>query len=129
MVNHTMEREVLGQIPPQYGLQDDGEATLESTVLWIGVSPDEGSDGGGGITGGRYIRLPPPEHSRTAHYEQAHYELVSGGGAEARVKGCQVVAVEGRIGLGGDVDGVLVGVTDILGGGGGGTDGTETDVD
>ena len=78
----------------------------------MGVSPAVVRDGGGRITGGVDLRLPSPEHSRTVHFDQAHYVPVSGGGSKARVKGCQAVVVAGRIGLGGDLEGGSVGGTD-----------------
>ena len=44
-------------------------------------------------------------------FYQAHYGPVSGGGVEAGIKGAQEVVRAGRIGLGGDVDGLLGGRT------------------
>ena len=51
------------------------------------VSPASGSDGGGRITGGRYLHLPPREHSHTVHCDQAHYGHVAGGGEASGVMG------------------------------------------
>ena len=76
------------------------------------VSPSGGSDSGGGVTVGVDLHILPPEHSRTVHCYQAHYGPISGGGAEARVKGGKVVVGSIRIGLGGDAYGGLGGGTD-----------------
>ena len=38
-----------------------------------------------------YVRLPPPEHSRTVYWGQAHYGPVSGSGAEDGVNDGQAV--------------------------------------
>ena len=73
----------------------------------MGVSSSIGRDGGGGINGGWYLHLPPPEHSRTVYCDQAHYGPVSGVRAEAGVKGGQAVVGEGRLGLLGDTYGGL----------------------
>ena len=89
----------------------------------MGLSPAGGRGGGGGTAGGGDLRLPPPEHSRTVYYDQAHYGPVSGGGAEAGVKGGQAVVGAGRTGFGGDADGDSGGGTD----GGGGGDGWDED--
>ena len=88
----------------------------------MGISPAGGSDGGGGVTGGGYLRLPPPEHSHKVHCSQAHYGPVSGVGEASGVTGGQSVAGTGRIGLGMDADGGLGGGTD-KGGRGDGRDG------
>ena len=85
----------------------------------MGISPDGGRDGRGGTTGGGDLHILPPEHSCTVYCDQDHYGPVSGGGAEARVKGDQAVVGAGLIGCGGDADGGLGGRTD----GGGGGDG------
>ena len=71
----------------------------------MGIYPSEGRGGGGGISGGGNLCLLPPEHSSTIYCNQAHYGPVSGGGAEAGVKGDQTVVVAGRTVCGGDVDG------------------------
>ena len=55
----------------------------------MGLSPAGGRDGRGGITGCGDLCLLPSEHSRTAHYNQAHYGYVSGVGMEYGVKGGQ----------------------------------------
>ena len=59
------------------------------------INPAGGRDGGSGTTGGGYLRLPPPDHGRTVHCDQAHYGPVSGGGAETGAKDIQVVVVTG----------------------------------
>ena len=48
--NDTRHQEFFGGIPPQGGLQDDGEATSEWTGRCMGLSPDGGSNDGGSIT-------------------------------------------------------------------------------
>ena len=83
----------------------------------MGVPPSVGSDEGGGITGDGYLHLPPPEHSRAVYCFQAHYGPVSGDGMESKVKGGQAMVGSGRLVLGGDTDGGLVGGTDKGGGG------------
>ena len=89
-VGHDTEHwEGLGRIPLQSGPQYDREKTSESTGRWMGVYPSGGSDGGGGIAGGGYLRIPSPEHSRKVHCNQAHYGPVSGGGTEYGVNGVQ----------------------------------------
>ena len=69
-----------------------------------------GRDGGGGITGSGYLRLPPSENSQTIHYKQACYETVSGEGVEAEVKGERLVVGVGRLRLGGDLYGIFIGI-------------------
>ena len=54
-----MHQEVWVQIPPQDGLQADMEATLERTGKSMGTSPTGGRDGGGRISGGGYLYIPP----------------------------------------------------------------------
>ena len=81
------------------------------------IPPAGGRNGGGGAAGVGYQCLLPPEHSHTNYCNQAHYVTLSGGGAEARVKGEQAVVVAVRIGYGGDVDGESGGGTDEGGGG------------
>ena len=103
------------RIPPQGGQKADGDTTSYSTVWWMGVSSTGGSNGGGVIKGGWDVGLPPPDHSCTFHCDQTHHGPLSGGGAEAGVKGDKVVVVSGCIGLGGDVDGVSGVVTDRRG--------------
>ena len=73
----------------------------------MGVSPVGGSDGGGVITGGRDVLLPPPEHSRAFHCDQAHHGPVSSGVAASGVKFVQAVVGTGWIVIGRDVDGNL----------------------
>ena len=95
--------------------------------MCMSVSPAVGRDGGGGITGGGDLRLLPPEHSCTVHWDQTYYGAVSVGGSDARVKGGQFVVGAGRLGLGGDVNGGSG--YRIDGGGGGYTDKTYTETD
>ena len=71
----------------------------------MGISPAGGSDGGGGVTGGGYLRLPPPEHSHKVHCSQAHYGPVSDGGVTPGDKFVEALVVAGVSGAGGDVDG------------------------
>ena len=84
----------------------------------MGVSPSGGINGGGRITGGGDIRIPPPEHCCTVHLYQAHYGPVSIGGSEAVVKVEQVLVGSGWLGIGDDADDRSGGGTD----GGGGVD-------
>ena len=44
-------------------------------------NPTGGGDGIDGNKGGGDLCIPPPEHGRTVHCNQAHYGSVSGGGA------------------------------------------------
>ena len=99
--------------------------TSEREVQWVGVYPTVRSNGISRITGGLHLCLPLPEHSRTFHCDQANYGTVSGGGAVYGVKGGQVVAVTGRLGLVQDMDGGPRGRMD----GGGGGDGWGSDGD
>ena len=69
-----------------------------------GVSSAGRNSGRGGIAGGGYLHLPPPEHSHTVHYNEANYGPLSGDEAAAGVKGGQAVVGAGRLGLGGDAD-------------------------
>ena len=85
--HYTPHWECLGNIPPQGGPQAYREATSERKVRHIGIPPARGHNGGCGITGGGYLRLPSLEHSHIVYCNQAHYGPVSGGGAEAGVKG------------------------------------------
>ena len=75
------------------------------------VSLSRRCDDGGGITGGGDLRLLPTEPSCTFHCNQAHYGPISGGRAEAGVKGGQVVVGAGRLRLVWDVGSVLGGET------------------
>ena len=68
------------------------------------VSPAGGSDGLGDIIGVGYLHLPPPEHSRTVHYYQAHYGSVSGGGEASVVVGVQSVVITVPHGLARDAN-------------------------
>ena len=61
----------------------------------MGISPAGIRNGVGNTAGGGYLRLAPPEHSSTAYCDQANYGPVSGGRAEARVKGDQAVVRAG----------------------------------
>ena len=63
----TPHWEGFGPIPPQGGLQDDEEATSESTGQSMGIFPAGGRDDEYMIAGGGDIRLPPPEHSCTVY--------------------------------------------------------------
>ena len=118
--------EGLGQIPQQGGLQDEGGGNSVRKGEHTGIPPAGGRDDRYGTAGGRYLRIPPPEHSCTVYCDQDHYGPVSNGGAEAGVKGNQTVVGAGRIGCGGYVYGGLGGGTD---GGGEEMDGTETETD
>ena len=79
------------------------------------VYPAGGGNGRGGVTGGGYLFIPPPEKIFTVNCSQAHYGPASGGVEASRVTGSQVVVGAGSPGLGGGVGVVLVGKT---GGGG-----------
>ena len=80
MGDDTAHWEVFDRIQLQGGPQADGKTTSERTGWWMGVSPAGGCDGGGGVTGGGDLRLPPLEHSHTVHCGQSHYGPVSSGG-------------------------------------------------
>ena len=71
----------------------------------MGVSPAGGSDGGGEITGGGYIRLPPQEHIHTVHCVQARYRPVASVVAVSGFKGGQVVMGTVWLEFGQDADG------------------------
>ena len=86
----------------------------------MGIPPAGGCNGGGRTTGGVDLPLPPPEHSRTVYFNQAHYGPVSSSRADSSVKGDQAVVVAGRVGCGGDADVSSGGGTK---GGGEGSDG------
>ena len=43
-------------------------------------------DGRSGIAGDGDLRIPPPEHGHTFHFNQAHYGPVSVGRVETRAK-------------------------------------------
>ena len=89
------------------------------------VYPAVRGNGGGGVTRGGYLRLPPPEHSRKVRCNQDHYGSVSGGVEVSGVTGVQTVEGAERTGLGGYLDG---GSGGGMGGGGGG-DGWDGDGD
>ena len=55
----------------------------------MGIPPVGGRNAGDRISGGGDLSLPPPEHSHIVYYNKAHYGPVSGGRAEAEVKGDQ----------------------------------------
>ena len=112
MRNETTHWECFEKIPPQGGPQDNRNTTSARTGWWVGVSLARERDSRGGIIGGGDLCLPSPEYSCTVHCDQAHYGSVSGGGAEDRFKGGQTVMGSGRLGLGGDVEGVSGGGTD-----------------
>ena len=78
----------------------------------MGVSSAGGINGGGRITGGGDLRLPPPEHSCIGHSDQAHYVPVSGSDVGYWATGGQAVVGSGRLRLGGDADGGSGGRTD-----------------
>ena len=90
----------------------------------MGLPPAGGYDGGGGISRGGDLRIPSSKNSRTVYFDKAHYGPVSGGGADARVKGDHTVVRSGRVGCGGDAGGESGGGTD----GGGGGDGRDRDI-
>ena len=71
----------------------------------MGLYLSGGHCGSGCIAGDGDLHIPPPEHSRTVYCGQAYYGPVSGGGAEAGVKGDQAVVGAGLIVCGGDADG------------------------
>ena len=85
----TLHWEGFGRIPPQGGPQSDREATSERMGRSMGIPPSGGRGGGGRTTGGGELRLLPPEHSCTVYCCQDHYGPVSGGRAEAGIKGDQ----------------------------------------
>ena len=122
VVYDTAHREGVGRIPPQGGPQADIEPTLEREGWSVGIPPDGGRDGGSGTAGGGYILLPPSEHGRTVHYDQAHHGPLYGGVLETGAKGIQTEVVIGRGGCGRDTYGGSGGVPDG-GGGGYGRDG------
>ena len=105
MGHDTTHWEGMGKIIPQGGPQDYGEATTEKTVWSTGLSLSIRYDGGDRIAGGGKLSLILIENSRTVYCNQAHYGPVYGGGAEAGVKGGQVVVLAGQNGFGGDEDG------------------------
>ena len=61
----TPHWEGLGRILPQGVLQVDGEATSERKGSRMCLPPAGFRDGGGCISGGGDLRLPPPEYSCT----------------------------------------------------------------
>ena len=73
------------------------------------LTPTVRGDGDSGTTGGGYLHLPPPEHSRALYCNQAHYGPVFGGRAMPGYKGLQAVVGAGGPILGGDADGGLEG--------------------
>ena len=76
----TAHWERVGRIPPLGDPQEDGTETLEWGGQEVDVSPTDVNDGGCGVTGGGYLRLPPPEHICTVNCDQAHYGPVHGSG-------------------------------------------------
>ena len=46
----TLHWEDLGQIPPQGGLDNYGESTVEGTVWYVSLPPTGGVEGGGAPT-------------------------------------------------------------------------------
>ena len=79
----------------------------------MGVSPSGRGGGGGGVIGSGDLSLPPPEHSRTVHWDQAHYGTVSGSGEAPGVTDIQAVVGSGRPGLVGCVYGSFGGGTGV----------------
>ena len=102
MGDDTAHWEDSGRIPPQVGPKADGTTTFERDGRWVVVSPSGVSDGGGGVTGGVDLRLPPPEQIRKFHCNQAHYGPVSVSGEASRVTGGQSVVGTGWLGIGRD---------------------------
>ena len=98
---------------------EDGTATSEGEVRYVGVSPTRVIFGGVRITGGGDIRLPPLEQSNIVHCNQAHYGLVSVGGEASGFMGVKTVVGAGSLGLGGDAAGGLGGRSGGVGGGDG----------
>ena len=64
------------------------------------ISPTGVRNGGGGASGGGYLRLLPPEHSHIVHCNQARYGHVSGIREFYGVIIGEAVVGSGRIGLG-----------------------------
>ena len=126
MGDNATHWEGVGRIPPHGGPQSDREETLEKEGHGVDILPSGGCDGRSGTARGGDLRILPPEHGCTAHFDQAHYESVSGGGAETGAKDIKVVVGTGRSGCGIDEDGGSGSVTD---GGGEETDGMEVDID
>ena len=87
------------------------------------ISPTGVRNGGGGASGGGYLRLLPPEHIHKVYCDQDHYGTVSGGGAETGTMGIHAVVGTGQGGCGGDADTSSGGGN----GGGGGEDGQDDD--
>ena len=77
---------------------------MEGKGWKVGISPTDGSDVEGGVTGGGDLHLPPPEHSLTVQCNKTHYGPVSGGGETSGVTSVQAVVGAGSLGMGGDVD-------------------------
>ena len=102
----TVHWDSVGWIPLQGGPQDDGVTTSYREGRLVGISPSGRRNGGGNITGGGYLSLPPSKHSHIVHCDQAHYVPVSGGREASRDKDVQVVVVTGRLVLGRYVDNV-----------------------
>ena len=65
----------------------------------MGVSPTGRSYGGGVITGGGNLRLPPPEYSQKVIYDQDNYGPVSGGEEASRITVGQEVLISGILDL------------------------------
>ena len=82
----TAYAEVYGRIPLQGGPYTDGAKTAEGTGRRLGLTPSGGCNGGGGVIGGEYLRLQPPEHRGGLYCDQAHYGPVSGGKQDTRAK-------------------------------------------
>ena len=75
--------------------------------------------GGGRLGVGRYVCLPPPEHSCTVHFDQTHYGSLYGSVAAPWVIGVPEVVVRGEPGPGGHSVGIKGGINggDVGGGG------------
>ena len=78
-------------LPPQGIPKTYGTAKAEGNGWDVGVTPSGGRNGGCRPVGGGDLSCPPTERSRTVHCNQAHYELVSGGGATPGDKGVSEV--------------------------------------
>ena len=77
----------------------------------MGIYPAGVRNGGGRLSGGGDLHLPPLEHSGTVYCDQDHYGPVPGGVAEAVIEDGQSVVGAGSPVFGGDADSVSVGGT------------------
>ena len=92
----------------------------------MGISLYGGRYGRGGITGGGYLHILPPKHSRTVYFDLVYYIPVTGYRVEAGVKGGEAVMGSGQTGFIGNAGGGSGGEIDR---GRERIDGTETDTD